>query len=219
MTTLPDLSLPFFPPFRPPERAERSKGFPGFRCLLTEGAEDRERGARAARREPGPCRKEPSALGGGRRLRLERFAHALCPLSADVGQRLQRWRQEAAAASTSPNTGATFKEGAESLWSLASCCWRTPTARRGLRRRSGDAEKQVKSRPGSGAARAALLPPSPAAPASASSLLEPGSGRVGGFAPPALSLCGPGSEGVGDPGRPRRGPLRRQGPEGCGCPG
>lgn len=70
-----------------------------------------------------------------------------------------RWRREAAAASTSPKTGATFKEGAESPRSPASCCRRPPTVRRGLKRRSGDAEKQVKSRPGPGAAGAALLPP------------------------------------------------------------
>lgn len=66
----------------------------------------------------------------------------------------------AAAASTSTKTGATFKEGAESPWSPAACCWRTPTLLRGPTTSGGGTGKQVRSRVGAGRGRGSAPPSS-----------------------------------------------------------
>lgn len=79
---LPHLPLSLFPPFRPPERAEHSKSFPVFLRPLTERAEGRVGRRRGPAWSSGPSGKTRSELGRGGRLRLQRFAPALCPLSA-----------------------------------------------------------------------------------------------------------------------------------------
>lgn len=140
------------------------------------------------------------------------------PSVGGVRQLWQRWRREAVAASTLTKTGATFKEGAESPQSPASDCWRIPTLPRGLTTRSGGAGKQVRNR---------LRPVRGRWSAPASSVSGP---RQPSLSPhlnqeaaeseaPLLrpfSLCGLGSEGGDEPGGPRRGLLRRQGPSGPG---
>ncbi|XP_070358483.1 transcriptional regulator Kaiso isoform X3 [Equus asinus] len=119
--------------------AEHAWSFPVFLRPLAEGAEGRvgrRSGAAGAR-----------ALPERAELRSEEEGafdfSASPPRCALCRRRRAAVAAVAAAASTSTKTGATFKEGAESPWSPASCCWKAPTLLRGPTRRSGGAGKQV----------------------------------------------------------------------------
>lgn len=163
MSALPYLSLSFFPPFRPRERAEYSKSCPLFLPSPYGKSRRLSEVPKQTRLELGPFRKDPKCARRWKAPSTSALRPRAVPSVGGVGQWLRqwrRWRREAAAASTSPKTGATFKEGAESPRSPASCCWRTPTLRRGLTKRSGGAGKQVRTRlrPRSGEERA--VPPS-----------------------------------------------------------
>lgn len=78
-------SIFLFPFSHPFALRKGPKSFPVFLRPLTEGAEDRVRRRRWPARSSGTSGKTRRALGRGGRLRPQRFAPALCPLSATQG--------------------------------------------------------------------------------------------------------------------------------------
>ncbi|KAF6090812.1 hypothetical protein HJG60_012195 [Phyllostomus discolor] len=115
-TTVTALSLffPFlFPTLSPSGKGRTFQELPSF-PLAPYG---RSRRASVAPKqgllELGPFRKDPKCARKCRETSTSVLRPRAVPSVGGVGQRLQRWQQEAAAASTSPKTGATFKEGAE----------------------------------------------------------------------------------------------------------
>lgn len=215
----PYFSLSLFPLFRPLEKAKYCKSFLVFLWPLTEGAEGRvwRRSRRAW--SWGPSGKTRNVLGSVGRLRLQRFAPALCPLSAASGSGCSGGSRRRQPRRRRPRLERRLKKEPSSrgvrplvVGGLPpiGAAWRGEAAAQGSRWGPGPTWE------GRGA-RCFLHPW--AVPVSAFSPFEPGSAQVGGFAPLVLSLCGPRSEGGGKPGRPRRGPLRRKGPGDCRCPG
>ena len=213
---------PIFPfPFSHPFALRKGPSAPGASQSSSAPCGRSRRRSRAPKWDGlalGPLRKEPNPARKRRAPSSSASRPRAVPSVGGVRQLWQRWRREAVAASTLTKTGATFKEGAESPQSPASDCWRIPTLPRGLTTGSGGAGKQVRNRLRPVRGRWSAPASSVSGPRQPS--LSPHLNQEAAESEPPLlrpfSLCGLGSEGGDEPGGPRRGLLRRQGPSGPG---